>query len=287
MERVGVIAKVHNTTGIREILKGLYQWLSEHQIQAFFDQATAELIEQPTEVHPKIKIPSLVELIIVLGGDGTLLSVGRLIRSHAVPILGVNLGSLGFLTEITLTEMYVALEQVCCHNEFTTSVRVLANACVYRQEECLAEYPALNDVVINKSALARVIDLETYINGQYVTTYKADGLIIATPTGSTAYNLAARGPIVYPDMQALVMTPICPHTLTNRPIVIPDTVEISVTLKSKNEDVFLTLDGQVGYILRYQDVIRIKKTECPIRLVRPPERNYFEVLRTKLKWGER
>lgn len=285
MERVGIVAKVH-APGLREILKELCQWLSERQVQVFFDRKTSELIDQPVEVHPKVKIPSLVDLIIVLGGDGTLLSIARLVGKNDVPILGVNLGSLGFLTEITLDEMYLSLEQVH-QNQFSTSERILITACVCREEEHIAEYIALNDVVINKSALARIIDLETYIDGEYVTTYKADGLIIGTPTGSTAYNLAAGGPIIHPDMQALIMNPICPHTLTNRPTVIPDTSKITVTLKSRNKDVFLTLDGQVGFTLRYQDVVRLKKADYPIRLIRPLERNYFEVLRTKLKWGER
>lgn len=285
MERVGVIAKVH-TPGIRDILKELCQWLAERQIQVFVDQATGELIEQPLEVHSKAKIPSLVDCILVLGGDGTLLSIARLIAGRDVPILGVNLGSLGFLTEITLEEMYLALEQVYCQ-EYTTSQRLLLTASVSREGEHIAQYCALNDVVLTKSTLARMIYLDTYIDGHYVTTYKADGLIVGTPTGSTAYNLAAGGPIIHPDMQALVMTPICPHTLTNRPTVIPDTAQIEIILKSENEDVFLTLDGQVGFALRYKDVVRLRKAENMIRLIRPPERNYFEILRTKLKWGER
>ena len=285
MERVGIIAKVH-TSGIRDILKDLCQWLSERQIQVFFDRATGGLVDQPQEVYSKAQIPSLVDVIIVLGGDGTLLSIARLVGSNNIPIIGVNLGSLGFLTEITLDEMYTSLEQVY-QQDFTTSQRLLLTACVSREGERIAEYSALNDVVVTKSALARVIDLETCINGQYVTTYKADGLIIGTPTGSTAYNLSAGGPVIYPEMQALVMTPICPHTLTNRPTVIPDTSELQVTLKSENEDVFLTLDGQVGFALRYQDVVHLKKADYMIRLVRPSERNYFEVLRRKLKWGER
>lgn len=285
MERVGIISKIH-TPGIREILKDLYQWLSERQIQVFFDRGTGELVDQPLEVHSKAEIPSLVDLIIVLGGDGTLLSAARVIGDKDVPILGVNLGSLGFLTEITLDEMYIALEQVY-RQEFSTSQRLLLEAWVSREGERIAEYSALNDAVINKSALARIIDLRVCINDQYVTTYKADGLIIGTPTGSTAYNLAAGGPIIHPDMHALVMTPICPHTLTHRPTVIPDTSEITITLKSENEDVFLTLDGQVGVALRGQDVVHLRKADHMIRLVRPPERNYFEVLRTKLKWGER
>lgn len=285
MERIGIIVKAH-TPGIREILKELHQWLSERQIQVFVDQTTGELLDQPIEVHSKAKIPALVDCILVLGGDGTLLSIARLIGDRDVPILGVNLGSLGFLTEITLEEMYFALEQVYCR-EFSTSQRLLVTASVSREGEHIAQYSALNDVVLTKSTLARMIHLETYINGQYVTTYQADGLIISTPTGSTAYNLAAGGPIIHPDMQALVMTPICPHTLTNRPTVIPDSAQIQITLKSENEGVFLTLDGQVGFALRYQDVVDVKKADNMVRLIRPPERNYFEVLRRKLKWGER
>jgi NAD+ kinase len=285
MERVGIIAKTH-IPGIHEILKELYHWLSERQIQVCFDRGTGELVDQPLEVHPKAELPSLVDLIIVLGGDGTLLSIARLVGDKNVPILGVNLGSLGFLTEVTLDEMYISLEQVY-RNEFTASQRLLITADVSREGEHIAEYSALNDVVINKSALARIIDLRVCINGQYVTTFKADGLIIGTPTGSTAYNLAAGGPIVHPDMHALIMNPICPHTLTNRPTVIPDTSEITITLISENEDVFLTLDGQVGFTLRYQDVVLLRKADHMIQLIRPPERNYFEVLRTKLKWGER
>jgi NAD+ kinase len=285
MERVGIIAKIH-TPGIREILNELYQWLTERQIEALFDQKTGALLEHAKEVHPKAKIPSLVELIIVLGGDGTFLSVARLVGEKDVPLLGVNLGSLGFLTEITLDEMYICLEKIQ-NNEFVISQRLLLKAFVSRDEERIAEYVTLNDVIITKGALARIIDLQTYINEQYVTTYKADGLIIATPTGSTAYNLSAGGPIIHPDMHALIMTPICPHTLTNRPIVLPDTSVISITLKSENEDVFLTLDGQVGFALKYGDTVLVKKADHTISLIRSPQKSYYEVLRTKLKWGER
>ena len=285
MNRVGIMAKRH-TSGISEILQDLHKWLSDRRIDVLFDKRTGTLLDFPVEIQSKSKIPSLVDLIVVLGGDGTLLSAARVIGEYDVPILGVNLGSLGFLTEITLEEMYESLERIL-RDEYSTMPRLLLTASLCREEELLTEYWALNDVVINKSALARIIDLQTCINGQCVTTYKADGLIVATPTGSTAYNLAAGGPIIHPDMHALIMTPICPHTLTNRPIVIPDDSEIRIVLKSKNEDVFLTLDGQVGLALRYGDEVRIRKADNMIKLVSPLERNYFEVLRTKLKWGER
>lgn len=285
MKRVGIIAKIH-TPNIQTILGELYQWLTEQGMEVMFDQRTGRLLENVDAIYPRTKIPTLVDLIIVLGGDGTLLSVARLIGDNEVPILGVNLGSLGFLTEVTLEELYLSLEQVFCQ-EFSVTQRLLLKAYVSREEEHIAEYSALNDVVITKSALARIVDLQICINGQDVTTCKADGLIIGTPTGSTAYNLAAGGPIVHPSMQALIMTPICPHTLTNRPVVLPDDSVIRVTLKSENEDVFLTLDGQVGFALRYQDTVQVEKAQHMIRLIQPPKRSYFEILRTKLKWGER
>ena len=285
MQRVGIIAKIH-TPGIQDVLKTLEQWLAERHVQAIFERETAKCIERTTDVSSKAELPNLTDFLVVLGGDGTLLSTARLVGERHIPILGVNLGQLGFLAEITLDEMYFALEQVL-RDEFTVAPRLLLQTSVTRDEERLTEYSALNDVVINKGALARIIDLQTCINGQYVTTYKADGLIIATTTGSTAYNLSAGGPIVHPDMHALILTPICPHTLTNRPIVIHDTSQIEITLKAQNEDVFLTLDGQVGFALRYRDVIHIQKAKQMIQFIHPSKRNFFEVLRTKLKWGER
>jgi len=285
MKHIGIIAKIH-TPGIQTLVQELTQWLTERGLQVFFDQRTGKLLEQANEIHPKTKLPALVDMIMVLGGDGTLLSVARLIGEYDVPILGINLGGLGFLTEVTLQEMYLALDHVLQH-EFTVTKRLLLKAYVSRDEEHIAEYSALNDVVMTKGALARIIDLHVHINDQDMTMCKADGLIIATPTGSTAYNLAAGGPIVHPDIHALIMTPICPHTLTNRPVVLPDDSVLTITLKSENEDVFLTLDGQVGFALRYQDTVRVQKASSTISLISPPKRSYFEILRTKLKWGER
>jgi NAD+ kinase len=225
-------------------------------------------------------------MVIVLGGDGTLLSVARLVGVHEVPILGVNLGGLGFLTEITLEELYRVLERVI-QGDFITDERVVLNAAVIRRGERMAEFIVLNDAVINKGALARIIDLETTINEEYLTTFKSDGLIISTPTGSTAYNLSAGGPIVYPSLHCIIVTPICPHTLTNRPIVIPDDVEIRAILKTKQQEVILTLDGQQGFSLEFEDVVEVRKAEGRILLIKSPYRHYFEVLREKLKWGER
>jgi NAD+ kinase len=225
-------------------------------------------------------------MIIVLGGDGTLLSVARLVGDHEVPILGVNLGGLGFLTEITLEELYRVLERVV-QGDFVTDERVVLNAAVIRRGERMVEFTVLNDAVINKGALARIIDLETTINGEYLTTFKSDGLIISTPTGSTAYNLSAGGPIVYPSLHCIIITPICPHTLTNRPIMIPDDVEIRAMLKTKQQEVILTLDGQQGFTLEFEDVVEVRKAEGHILLIKSPYRHYFEVLREKLKWGGR
>ncbi|MBM4308886.1 MAG: NAD(+) kinase, partial [Deltaproteobacteria bacterium] len=195
-------------------------------------------------------------------------------------------GGLGFLTEITLEELYRVLERVI-KGEYVTDERVVLTVGVIRHGEKLAEYTVLNDAVINKGALARIIDIETTINGDYLTTFKSDGLIISTPTGSTAYNLSAGGPIVYPSLHCIIITPICSHTLTNRPIMVPDDVEIGVILKSKQQEVLLTLDGQQGFVLESGDTVEVKKAEGRILLIKSPYRHYFEVLREKLKWGER
>jgi NAD+ kinase len=225
-------------------------------------------------------------MIIVLGGDGTLLSVARQVWNKNIPILGVNLGGLGFLTEITLDELYPVLERVV-QDDFAINEREVLSAGVVRREERIAEFIVLNDAVINKGALARIIDLETTINGEYLSTFRSDGLIISTPTGSTAYNLSAGGPIVYPSLHTIIITPICPHTLTIRPIIIPDDVKIRALLKSRDEEVTLTLDGQQGFTLEFEDVVEVEKAEGRILLIKSPYRHYFELLREKLKWGER
>jgi NAD+ kinase len=225
-------------------------------------------------------------MIFVLGGDGTLLSVARQVWNKNIPILGVNLGGLGFLTEITLDELYPILERVI-RDEFEIDEREVLEVGVIRGGKRIAEFVVLNDAVVNKGALARIIDLETTINGEYLSTFRSDGLIISTPTGSTAYNLSAGGPIVYPTLHTIVITPICPHTLTIRPIIIPDDVKIRTLLKSRDEEVTLTLDGQQGFGLEFEDVIEVKKAQGHILLIKSPYRRYFELLREKLKWGER
>jgi NAD+ kinase len=204
-----------------------------------------------------------------------------------VPILGVNLGSLGFLTEITLNELYPSVER-CLAGDFEVSERMMLVASVERDGEVVETHRVLNDVVINKGALARIIDMETAVNGRYLTTFKADGLIVSTPTGSTGYSLSANGPIIHPELECISITPICPHTLTNRPLVMAGDARIAITLDSTiDEAVFLTLDGQVGVKLSCGDVVQISKSGHSTRLVQSRSKDYFEVLRTKLKWGER
>ncbi len=290
MKRIGIIAKQNKPETI-PIARNLVEWFRPKKIEVYMEEGMVKQFHPPL-VGPHLNsieredIPKKVEMIIVLGGDGTLLSVARLMGNHDVPILGVNLGGLGFLTEITLEELYRVLEKVV-QGDFITDERVVLNASVIRRGERMAEFIVLNDAVINKGALARIIDLETTINGEYLTTFKSDGLILSTPTGSTAYNLSAGGPIVYPSLHCIIITPICPHTLTNRPIVIPDDVEIRATLKTKQQEVILTLDGQQGFTLEFEDVVEVKKAEGHIFLIKSPYRHYFEVLREKLKWGER
>jgi NAD+ kinase len=290
MKRIGIITKQNKPEAV-PFVRNLVEWLGPKGIEVYIEEGMGKLFDSvPFETYlnsvKREEIPGHVEMVIVLGGDGTLLSVARMVGDREVPILGVNLGGLGFLTEITLEELYRVLERVV-QGDFVTNERVVLSAAVIRRGERLAEFSVLNDAVINKGALARIIDLETTINGEYLTTFKSDGLIISTPTGSTAYNLSAGGPIVYPSLHCIIITPICPHTLTNRPIVIPDDVEIRAILKAKQQEVILTLDGQQGFTLEFEDVVEVKKAEGRILLIKSPYRHYFEVLRKKLKWGER
>jgi NAD+ kinase len=225
-------------------------------------------------------------MLVVLGGDGTLLSVARLTKGRDVPILGVNLGGLGFLSEVTIEEMLPVLEQVLDGN-YEIDRRMMLRAQILRQGTCITEESLLNDVVINKSALARILTLEVRVDGDYLTTFQADGLILSTPTGSTAYSLAAGGPIIYPTLSSILLTPICPHTLTNRPIILPVNSTVEVTLRSEQRDAYITLDGQMGLSFLENDVAKIQQSDYTVPLVKSPFKDYFEVLRTKLKWGER
>jgi len=283
MKKIGIICKTGRPEPA-ELAKGLLPWLKRKGCEVYVDKETASLLNM--EGSPRSQIPSLVEIILVLGGDGTMLSVSRLVGDKEIPILGVNIGGLGFLTAVHKDEIYEVLEKVL-NGKCPVEERIMLSACVFRHSECISEYSVVNDVVVNKGALARIIDLETYIDRGYVATFKADGLIVSTPTGSTAYALSAGGPILYPTLNNIVLAPICPHTLTNRPIVLPDSVLVEIVLKSQNEDVFLTIDGQVGFSLKQNDIVEIKKAGFKAKFFIPCERDYFEILRTKLKWGER
>lgn len=283
MNRIGIICKA-GISKPAEILKELLPWLRQKGCETFVDIETASTLNM--DGFPRSEIPSLSEIIIVLGGDGTMLSTCRLVADKGVPVLGINTGGLGFITEVQLDKLYEILEKVLS-GECPIEERLMLTAQVRRLGELIAEYIVLNEVVINKAALARIIDLETYVNHNYVTTFKADGLIISTPTGSTAYSLSAGGPILYPTLDNIIITPICPHTLTNRAMVIPGDSIIEVILRSPTERVYLTMDGQVGFSVMQNDVIEVAKAPFKTRLLIPCDRDYFQILRTKLKWGER
>ncbi len=282
---VGVLAKYKPGSQVQEILGGLVQWLQDRNIRPILEEEIGELVEHADRL-PRADLPAAVDLLIVLGGDGTLLSVGRLVINRNIPILGVNLGTLGFLAEVSIREMYPALERIL-RGEYAIDHRMMLKARVYRQGSCIGDYRVLNDVVVNKGALARIISLEVVVDGSYLTTFQADGLILSTPTGSTAYSLSAGGPIIYPSLSSILLTPICPHTLTNRPIILPVNSILEITLKNDQRDVLLTLDGQVGSSFLKDDVAVIQQSEYTVPFIKSPFKDYFEVLRTKLKWGER
>ena len=284
MKRIGVIAKPH-APGLSALLHKLLLWCEQRHAELFFDTDTAEAIHHDVS-YDRTALPDLVDFIIVLGGDGTLLSVTRLLDDYDTPILGVNMGSLGFLTETTTAELFARLGKVL-DGDYHLQDRIRLTTCINRQGQEQSQPLVLNDVVINKGALARILSLEIYVDDLYLTTYRADGLIVSTPTGSTAYSMAAGGPILYPNLHALILTPICPYTLSHRPIVLPDTAKIEVILQTPDEDVLVTLDGQIGIELGYRDVVQIQQAPQPIRLIRTTKQDrYFHVLRTKLKWGE-
>ncbi len=284
MKTCGIITK-RNKPEALSLAREIAAWLAARGIRVLVEQEVAEQIGTPDHIE-RDGIPSHADLLIVLGGDGTLLSVARLSRVESIPVLGINLGGLGFLTEISAEETFPMLDKILA-GDFETEQRRMLTAAISRQGESIGESMVLNDIVINKGVLARIIDLETYIDGAYLTTFKADGLILATPTGSTAYSLAAGGPIVYPSLNSIIVNPICPHTITNRPLVVPDTATVKVILKTPDQNVHITLDGQVGMPLQAGDVVEAKKAPGYIQLIRSPYKTYFELLRTKLRWGER
>jgi NAD+ kinase len=277
MRQPVIITKKHKSDAW-EAGRALEVWLQNRGVAAMLLENEPE-----PDVAP---LPGEVDFIIVLGGDGTLLSVARHYGRKGIPILGVNVGALGFLTEISLDELYPCLEYHVLAGQYEVEERMLLSATLFRQGEAIRQENILNDAVVKNGALAHITELTAWLDTEYLTTYRADGLIIATPTGSTAYTLSAGGPIAYPTLRHIILLPICPHTLSNRPIILPETTMVAVTLDSRGRDVYLTLDGQVGQSLQHEDRVEIQVAPYNLKLVKSPHRSYFEILRTKLHWGE-
>jgi len=282
---VGIVFKTQPRTAAR-ILRQLTTWLDRNGIERFLDLQTAALMGRGAAGMDRETLAVRSDAIVVVGGDGTLLSVAREIGSSRTPLLGVNLGSLGFLTEVRLEDLIPAMQMVAA-GRYRVASRQRLRVEIVRVGHVIARHDVLNDVVINKSALARILDIHVEVDGRFMTVFKADGLIVATPTGSTAYSLSAGGPIVDPSVGAMILCPICPHTLTNRPVMIPDRSVVDVGLSHNHGNVYVTIDGQVGSPFLPGDRIRIRKSRHPVRLIELPQKDYFSVLRQKLKWGGR
>ena len=288
INRIGIVLKPHQHDALKTICD-LTQWLSDRGIEVVGGpEIERERVEHqtgcPVKEVPTEKLAAVVDLILVLGGDGTMIATARMIEDLEVPVLGINYGGLGYLTEFRIEELYSALESILEGN-YRLDKRVMLRTLHQRGDEVVNSNRVLNDVVINKSALARIIEIDAYLNDQFVNSFRADGLIVSTPTGSTAYNLSAGGPVMFPSMNAILITPICPFTLSNRPIVVPDDAVIELRLKTDQEEVALTLDGQVGFPLKIDDRVVIQKSVTTFNLIQPSNRNYFDVLRDKLRWG--
>jgi NAD+ kinase len=281
---VGLICRPRGSH-IAAVLPQLIEWLTKRGIEVVYDEETASALTDSSKGKSRTEVADASQLLLVLGGDGTLISAAGLAAARGIPILPVNMGSLGFLTSFTIEELYPALEEALA-GRYSVSERAMLTVDVQRGDKIIDTERVLNEVVINKGALARMIQLELSINSDFVCRYRADGMIVASPTGSTAYSLSAGGPIVHPAVEAFILTPICPHTLSDRPLVIPQSAFIEVRLTSQTESVFLTLDGQRGIPLESRDCVRISRAKEPLLLIHPPKKSYFEILRNKLKWGE-
>ena len=277
IKSVGIVVKPNNSDAEATAAQ-LVEWIRSKGIEL-----AAEPIftgKETDDTRQKID----ADMIVVLGGDGTMIATARMVADSDVLVLGINYGGLGYLTDFRIEEMYSAIESILA-GDYEVDQRVMLDVEHRRGDGIVGSGRVLNDVVINKAALARIIEIEVTLNSLFVNAFRSDGLIVSTPTGSTAYNLSAGGPIIYPSMNAVVLTPICPFTLTNRPIVVPDRAEIELKLIDGNEGVVLTLDGQTGFDMKGGDAVRIRKSETSLNLLHPPNRNYFDVLRNKLKWG--
>lgn len=286
IQRVGIISRPRRAD-LAAVLPALLKWLKARGIEASFDEESAASLD-PSAVSKALPRETLAEssdLLLVLGGDGTLLAAARVAAPRSIPILPINLGSLGFLTSFTAEDLYPAMEDALA-GRCSISERAMLSAELHRTGRVIDRRNVLNEAVVNKGALARMIELELRIDGDFVCRYRVDGLIVATPTGSTAYSLSAGGPIVHPAVQSIGITPICPHTLSDRPIVVPDSSQVEATLLGESESVFLTLDGQKGILMQTSDQVRLARTQEKLKLIQPPRKSYFEILRNKLKWGE-
>lgn len=289
MKTIGILARP-DLLGAGLTLQDLVTWLHNHRVDVCLEEKTASLVAgglpDSCPILSARDVASSADALVVLGGDGTLLAASRVL-DKTVPVLGVNFGSLGFLTEITLPELYPALETLLM-GSYRYEERRLLRATISREGHADVTGDVLNDVVVTKAALSRIVELDVTVDGLFVSAFRADGLIVSSPTGSTAYNLAAGGPILHPSLAAIVLTPICPHMLSNRPLVVSDEATIEVRLREGGAgDVHIALDGQPGLPFALQDLVRITRSPRLLRLVKAPGRDYYEVLRTKLKWGER
>jgi len=281
---IGIISRPRRSN-LSVVAPPLLKWLEERGVQALYDEETAGSLTGSTKGKTRQQVADASQLLLVLGGDGTLLAAARLAAPRGIPILPINMGSLGFLTSFTLDELYPALEDTLS-GRFSVSERVMLYVELERGGKVTETQRVLNEAVVNKGALARMIELELSIDGDFVCRYRADGLIVASPTGSTAYSLSAGGPIVHPGVESFIITPICAHMLSDRPVVVRDSSSIQMKLSGNTESVFLTLDGQRGIPLQATDVVRISRSKELLKLIQPPRKSYFEILRNKLKWGE-
>jgi NAD+ kinase len=283
-QSIGIISRPRRSN-LAVVVPPLLDWLESRGIRVLYDTETASALQDCSKGIERDQVAKNSQLLLVLGGDGTLLAAARVAAPLDIPILPINMGSLGFLTSFKLEEMYPALEETLA-GRLPSSERVMLDVELEREGRVIERQTVLNEAVINKGALARMIDLELLIDGEFVCRYRVDGLIVATPTGSTAYSLSAGGPIVHPSVESWVITPICPHTLSDRPVVIRDSSEVEIDLSAGTESVFLTLDGQTGIPMQPADKVRMIRAAERLKLIQPQKKSYFEILHSKLKWGE-
>ena len=283
-KKIGIISRPRRSN-LAAVVPPLIDWLRARKLEIYYDMESAGVLPDPSKGLSREEVADKSELLLVLGGDGTLLAAAKVAAPLGIPILPINMGSLGFLTSFKADEMYSALEDtLACR--LPLSERVMLDVELIREGRVIERQTVANESVINKGTLARMIDLELIIDNEFVARYRVDGLIVATPTGSTAYSLSAGGPIVHPSVESWIITPICPHTLTDRPVVIRDSSIIDVHLSAGTESVFLTLDGQTGIPMHQSDRVRMTRSKEKLKLIQPVKKSYFEILHSKLKWGE-